>query len=204
MAIHPLPLILASSSESRKILLSKTKLTFTIIPSNIDETAVTGKNPHERIIKLAQAKAMAVSQKIDYPALILAADTFVIFNRKIVEKPRYKMDAVAMLNTLSDNIHAVVTGWAILNTYKNTWQTGASDAYVTFRKLSEKEIIDYVNDNPVTQWAAGYNSHLSEADIFISYVKGSLTGLNGLPLDQIIPALKKEWAHPYKTKLKEK
>jgi septum formation protein len=201
MAIHPLPLILASTSQSRKTLLSKTKLTFTVVGSQIDESNVIGKTPRERITKLAQAKALAVSQKIDYPALILAADTFVVFNRRVIEKPRFKMDAVDMLKTLSGNIHTILTGWTILNTYKNTWQTGYSDTYITFRKLTEKEIVEYVNDNPVTQWAAGYNSHLSEADTFIAHVKGSLTGLNGLPLDQIIPALKHEWAHPYKKKL---
>lgn len=198
MAIHPLPLILASGSQSRRVLLAKTKLKFTTYASNIDESLILGKNPQERIVKLAQAKALAVSQQIDHPALILAADTFVVFNRKILEKPRFKMDAVDILKTLSGNIHTLLTGWAILNTYKNTWQSGHSDTYVTFRPLTEKEIIEYVNDNPVTQWAAGYNSHLSEADSFISHVKGSLTGLNGLPLDQIIPALKYEWSHPYK------
>lgn len=204
MAIHPLPLILASNSKSRKTLLKKTKLSFTVIGSQLDETKITGKTPRDRIITLAQSKALDVSRHIDFPALILAADTFAIYNRKIFEKPRFKMDAVEMLKTLSGKVHTLLTGWAILNTYKNTWITGYADAYITFRNLSDKEIIDYVNDNPVTQWAAGYNSHLSEADTFISQVKGSLTGMNGLPLDQIIPALKHEWAHPYKRKLHQK
>lgn len=201
MAIHPLPLLLASRSQSRQALLRQTGITFDSLESTIDESAITGKTPQERILKLAQAKALDVSQKIDYPALILAADTFLIFNRRILEKPKFKLTAVEMLKGLSGKVHVVLTGWAILNTYKGTWQTGTSDTSVTFRELSHQEIVDYVDDNPVVQWAGGYNSQLSAGSTFIHSVKGSLTGLNGLPLDQVIPALKHEWAHPYKKKL---
>lgn len=201
MAIHPLPLVLASRSQSRQALLRQTGIIFDSLESTIDESAITGKTPQERILKLAQAKALDVSQKIDYPALILAADTFLIFNRRILEKPKFKLTAVEMLKGLSGKVHVVLTGWAILNTYKGTWQTGTSDTSVTFRELSHQEIVEYVDDNPVVQWAGGYNSQLSAASTFIHSVKGSLTGLNGLPLDQVIPALKHEWAHPYKKKL---
>lgn len=200
MAIHPLPLILASASTSRHLLLAQTQFKFTHQQSQFDEASVTDRSPQQRVIKLAQAKANAVQLRLDYPALILAADTLLIFNRRVLGKPKFKMDAVEMLKMLSGNIHTVVTGWALLNTYKNSWHTGLSETYVTFRHLTDKEIINYVNDNPVTQWSGGYNSSLSSAMSFITHVKGSLTGLNGLPLDQIVPIIQHEYAHPYKKK----
>lgn len=203
MSIHPLPLILASASAStsRQHLLKQAGLNFSQLASTIDEAAITAKIPQQRVVTLAQAKAGQVGQIHKKPALILAADTIIIYNNQILEKPRFKMTAVEMLKKLSGSVHTVVTGWALLNTYKNTIQSGHSETYVTFRKLDHHEIVDYVNDNPVTQWAGGYNAALSSAVYFISKVEGSLSGLNGLPLEQIIPRLKYEYQHPYKKKM---
>jgi len=197
MAIHPLPLILASTSASRKAILTQTGLIFSSHASDFNESTITLKNPQERSIALAKAKIMKISDS-KVPSLIVGADTVVLFNNKVLEKPKYKMTAVSMLKELSDHIHTVLTGWAIYNNYKDSWYEGFSETYVTFRPLLHQEIIEYVNDNPVTSWAGGYNAYLSSAPLFISKVEGSLTGLNGLPVDQIVPHLIHEWAHPYK------
>ncbi len=200
MPIHPLPLILASESKSRVELLSQTKFKFNTLATNLDESAITGTNPQERILKLAKSKAEAAYHILQKPSLILAADTFILFNNQILEKPKYKMTAVDMLKKLSGQIHTVITGWTLFNSYKNAFHTGTSTTYVSFRPLLHQEIVDYVNDNPVTQWAGGYNASLSSAPAFISKVEGSLTGLNGLPLDQIVPVIVHEYAHPYMKK----
>jgi septum formation protein len=200
MPIHPLPLILASASESRKQLLKQTSLTFSHQASILDESTITARSPQERVVLLSTAKAEQVSRTLKNPSLILAADTFIIHNNQILEKPKFKMTAVEMIKKLSASIHTVLTGWTVLNTYKHTLKTGYSETYVTFRELDHHEIIDYVNDNPVTQWAGGYNTALSSAIQFITKIEGSLTGLNGLPLDQIVPIIKYEYTHPYKKK----
>lgn len=197
MAIHPLPLILASTSESRRAILNQTRLEFSCQGSKFDESSIVLKNPRERAIALAKAKINTITDE-KHPALIIGADTVVVFNNKVLEKPKYKMTAVTMLKELSNSIHAVLTGWAIYNNYKDSWYEGYSETYVTFRPLLHQEIVEYVNDNPVTSWAAGYNAALSSATLFISKIEGSLTGLNGLPVDQIVPHLVHEWAHPYK------
>lgn len=197
-AIHPLPLILASDSKSRQRLLAQTGLAFTSKSSGFDESTVTATTPTAKAIALARAKASAVKVRLDKPALILAADTLILFNDQIIEKPKYKMDAVTIIQQLAGETHTVITGWAIFNTYKNTWYEGVTQTKVTFRQLLHHEIVEYANDNPVTQWAGGYNVALSSAIGFITKVEGSYTGLNGLPVDQIIPHLVHEWAHPYK------
>lgn len=195
--VHPLPLVLASSSASRKKLFDQVGLSFEVVSSNIDEKSITGKAPSERVINIAKAKIEAVAKKYEKPAIFLAADSVVIYNNQVLEKPPFKMTALEMLKKLSGNIHTLLTGWAIHNSYKNVWFTGHSETYVTFRKLGYQEMVDYVNDNPVTTWAGGYNSHLSSAIHFITKIEGSLSGSNGLPLDQIVPIIKNEYAHPY-------
>lgn len=197
MPIHPLPLILCSESKSKASLLRRAELEFEILPSHLDEQLVAADTPVLRTVALARAKIMAIKHKFDRPALFLGADTVVIFNNQVMEKPKYKMTAVDMLKKLSGSIHTMLTGWAIYNSYKNVWFDGYAETYVTFRKLANDEIIKYVNDNPVVTWAGGYNSEMSEAATFVSKVEGSLTGLNGLPLDQIVPILNQQWSKPY-------
>jgi len=196
--IHPLPLILATSSLSRQELLSRTGLKFESIDPKLDEKSITATNPETQVIKLAKAKVeAAVAAKQDY-GLYLGADTVVIHNAKILSKPKYKMTAVEMLKKLSNSVHVILTGWALFNSYKETWDTRHSNTLLTFRKLTAKEIEDYVNDNPVTTWAGGYNWLTSSAISFITKIDGSLTGANGLPLEQILPVLNRHWSHPYK------
>ncbi len=202
MATHPLPIILASISQSKTTVLTQSGLHFQTIDSCFDESSITASHPEERAILLAQAKARAAAQQLSDPALIIGADTVVILNNKVLEKPKYKMVALSMLKELSGQIHTVLTGYAVYNSYKDVCHTGTSATYISFRKLTLKEMTDYVNDNPVTQWAGGYNSFLSPAINFITHIEGSLTGLNGLPLDQILPIIYQEWAHPYKKKTK--
>jgi len=202
MSVHPLPIILASTSKSRVAVLDQSGLSYTTSESNLDEKSITDTNPDKRVVALAKAKIEVINQKLKQPALIIGADTVVLLNNKVLEKPKYKMTALAMLKELSGQIHTVLTGFAVYNSYKETWESGISKTYVTFRDLSHKEITDYVNDNPVTQWAGGYNSFLSSAITFITKVEGSLTGLNGLPLDQILPIIHHEWAHPYRNRSK--
>lgn len=201
-SIHPLPLILASDSTSRQTLLTQTGFEFTSKPSKFDESNNTAHTPSAKVIALAKAKITATNSKLEKQALILGADTVIVFENRVIEKPKYKMDAVAVLQQLSGQIHTVVTGWAIYNSYKDTWHEGVSETRVTFRSLLHQELVAYANDNPVTQWAAGYNASLSSAITFISKVEGSYSGMNGLPLDQIVPKLVHEWAHPYKPRSK--
>jgi septum formation protein len=201
-AVHPLPLILASASASRKKLLAQTGLTFTCLEPAIDEQAITANLIRERVVAVARAKNEAVVTKTTQPALILSADTVVVFKNTILEKPRFKMTALEMLKKLNGHIHTVITGWTVFNSHKETWQFGFSETFIKFRDLTHQELLTYVDNHPVTQWAGGYNSQLSSAVTFIERIEGSLTGLNGLPLEQVMPALKKEWDHPYKTRPK--
>jgi septum formation protein len=201
MAIHPLPVILASTSQSRTALLTKSGIEFTAKASNFDEASITLVNPDDRVVALAKAKIETVVQDLkQQPALYIGADTVVVFDAKVMEKPKFKMTALAMLKELSGHTHVALTGYAIYNSYKEAWHTGITKTYITFRELTVKEMTDYVNDNPVTQWSGGYNSFLSSAINFISKVEGSLSGMNGLPLETIIPILHHEWSHPYKSR----
>lgn len=182
-------LILASGSISRIQLLKHVEINFTSIPSDFNESSFIESNPEKRVEGLALAKGQQVREK--YPkSNVLSADTIVVYKNKIMEKPKFKMTALKMLQKFSGNIHTVLTGWSLI-TKKGKVYRGISHTYVTFRHLPLTEIESYVNDHNVIQWAAGYNTQLSKAKSFVQKVEGSLTGLNGLPLEEIIPILRK-------------
>lgn len=184
--------ILASASETRHQGLLHAGIKHTLIPANIDESEIQDKDPQKRIIALAQAKAKYVADK-ERNALIIAADTFGIYRNKILEKPKFKMDALEVLTMLAGTSHILLTGWCVINSRTLKTYQGVSQTRVFFRKLDHDTILSYVNDHTVTSWAAGYSPMLSPAIQFITKVEGSLNGLiYGLPLEEIMPVLESE------------
>lgn len=185
-------LILASSSQNRQALLKIAGLEALIVPSNIDESIYVDPEPHRRTIEIALAKARAVKDQYKN-ALVIGADTVAVYRNKIIGKPKYKMDALEVLKTFSGASHLLVTGWGIYNTQTRHQFQGSSETKVTFRTLTNQELTDYVNDHPVTQWAAGYSSMNTTGISFIEKISGSLTGFtHGFPLEQILPIIHTE------------
>ena len=126
-------------------------------------------------------------------AIIIAADTFGLYRNKIIEKPKYKMEAFEVLSMLSGKSHIILTGWAVINSKKGREYSGVSETRVVFRKLTKQEVLDYVNDHAVTNWAVSYSPLNTKAVSFIEQIHGSVTSFShGLPLETIVPILKRE------------
>jgi len=184
------PMILASRSPRRKELLSRLGLTFTIIPPHVMETNDATADPVQHVASLAALKAQDVAQ--GYPQyLILAADTVVAINRRLLGKPANEEEAQAMLRLLSGNTHEVYTGFTLSLRERGFQYTEVVTSRVAFRSMDAKEIAWYTaTDEPYDK--AGAYAVQGKGAAFISAIYGSHTNVMGLPLCEVVACLRRE------------
>ena len=133
--------ILASKSSRRKKILSKINLDFKIFNSQLMEKDIINnyKKPSSYCKKLAIMKSKLVAKKFpDY--YVIGADTIVVFNNKILNKPLNKKEAINHLLLLSDNKHTVYTGVSLINISQNINKSFIEKTIVYFNKLNSNEI----------------------------------------------------------------
>ena len=106
-------IILASESPRRSCLLQSLGLKFEIYRPQLDEDGIRGDSPWQLVEKLARAKAQAVANEVS-SGVIIAADTVVVLDNKVLGKPRDESEAAAMLARLSDRKHQVITGVCVI------------------------------------------------------------------------------------------
>lgn len=180
-------LILASASKGRKHLLNLLKIPYSIMPTDIDEENIFGKTPLETIQLRAKLKAeKAVKEILKSSNLILAADTEVVINNKVIGKPKDFEDGMRIFKLLSGKTHEVITAiYAIAGSKK--WQN-YDISHVTFKKLTGEEIKRYLRITDYTRYTGGYALLASPQD-FVIKTEGSLSNIIGLPLEKVIPIL---------------
>jgi septum formation protein len=172
---------LASGSPRRRELLRQIGVTFRVVGAELDETAFQGESPLAYVSRLAQAKAgVGWERSRDLAtAPVLAADTAVVLDAKILGKPKGLNDAMAMLLQLSGRAHQVLTAVA-LRTAAGT-EVKVSHSTVTFRSIDPSEARAYWETGEPSDKAGAYAIQ-GYAAIFISDLKGSYSGVMGLPL----------------------
>jgi septum formation protein len=176
----PPKIILASKSPRRAQLLNQIGVKFKIIPSHIDESQFAAPHPIQTAQRIAVAKARFIAQK--YRAgIIIGADTIVVINRKILGKPKDKFEARKLLSILSGKTHRVITGIAVIDAKTNRIKQGHSITYVTFRKLSRKEIDEYIATGDPFDKAGSYGIQEKGA-LFVERITGDYFNVVGLPL----------------------
>jgi len=182
-------IILASKSPRRKVLLEQIGLKFEICESEYEEDMGAISDPHELVKFLALNKARDVAKHYD-DAIIIGADTFVIFNDKFIGKPKDENDARKILQNFSGKEHEVVTGFAIIDTKNNIEINDVGTALVKFRKLTEEEIESYIaTGEPMTR--AGAYGLMEKAAVLIDSINGDFYSVIGLPLNKIYTNLSK-------------
>jgi septum formation protein len=182
------PFILASSSPRRQELLKKIGLDFKVIPSDIDEKPIEGESPLDHAIRLSREKTLAVS--LENPgAWVLGADTIVVIDEEILGKPRTPEEAKAMLLRLSGRRHKVITGFSIAKGRAESIVSGSVESFVVFRKVAEDEANWYVKSREPYDKSGGYAVQGKSA-LFIREVHGSYTNVIGLPVCEVVEALK--------------
>ena len=177
-------LILASRSPRRRELLTGVGLTFTLASPDIDERVKKNEAPRAYVLRLAREKASAVHASDD--ATVLAADTAVVVDGKILGKPRDRADATRMIKLLSGRTHDVFTGVAVRRGKKLV--ADVARTRVTFRKLTPREITWYVRLPEPYDKAGGYAIQ-GAAGGFITRIAGSASNVIGLPLHTALELL---------------
>jgi len=180
---------LASASPRRRELLRQIGVTFRVIGAELDETALKGESPPAYVSRLAEAKAAAGwrgSQDLG-AAPVLAADTAVVLEGEILGKPADMNDAIAMLLKLSGRAHQVLTAVALRTAAG--FEGRLSQSSVTFRSIDPEEARAYWDTGEPRDKAGAYAIQ-GYAAIFIADLKGSYSGVMGLPLFETAELLK--------------
>jgi septum formation protein len=182
-------IILASQSPRRKQLLEWAEVPFDIVVKETDESYPEGLTAEEVAIHIAKQKALAVQSELPADALIVAADTIVVLNNRIIGKPKDREDAVAILADLSGQKHRVITGVCIL---KNDNVINFADTTeVTFHKLSAEQIEFYIDKYKPYDKAGAYAIQEWIGVVGIKSVQGDFYNVMGLPVSRVVRELER-------------
>ncbi len=184
-------LILASASPRRQELLKLFGQPFTVRVADIDETMDPAAAPFDEVARVSKLKALAVSREQD--DVVIAADTIVVCQGRVLGKPRDADDARAMLWLLSGRDHQVMTGCTVLRGDRAETFTEVTDIH--FRPLSDREIARYVQSGEPMDKAGAYGIQ-GGAALFCSHMVGDYYNVMGLPvcrLGQVLREIAPEW-----------
>ena len=180
MTFSPTQFYLASRSPRRVELLSQLAYTFETLSVDVCEQVKDGENPIEFVKRIAAEKAQAGFDQIKNKSLpVLGADTIVYCKGQIMGKPRDQDEAMQMLTALSDATHRVYTAVAVCSAL--ACRVVLSENDVSMRKISTAEMAKYwLTGEPLDK--AGAYAIQGLAAVFISNIRGSYSGIMGLPL----------------------
>lgn len=178
-------IILASQSPRRQELLANAGLAFTVRPAHIEESPVAGEPPPQYVQRLAREKAQAVEAAGE--EFVLAADTIVVIDSDILEKPHSVDDAVRMLRLLHGRNHFVLTG-VCLRHAGQCW-TAVESTRVVFLPMTEDEIMAYAQSGEPLDKAGAYAIQ-GLASRYIERVEGCYFNVVGLPVSRVYRMLR--------------
>jgi septum formation protein len=183
-----LPIYLASKSPRRKKLLKQLNFKFRTLDLHFDEKVKDGEHPVFLVKRLSIEKLNQALLKIKN-GIIITADTIVVIDNHILGKPKSKADAKQILKKLSGRTHIVYTGYSIYNSSNNKVITGYEKTLVTFRKLTEEEIKDYILTGSPMDKAGAYGIQDDFGAVFIEKIDGCYYNVVGLPLAKLYHSL---------------
>jgi septum formation protein len=181
-------IVLASGSPRRQQMLREVGITFTIAVSDINEDIEAGESPQAMVERLAVGKARAIA-KLHKSRWVIGADTTVFVQNEILAKPVDRQDATRMLKLLAGSTHQVWSSFALVNWEKREEYYESLRTDVTFTPMTEREISNYI-DNGEPMDKAGAYAFQGIGAMFIKKIEGSHTNVIGLPLPEVIAALK--------------
>ena len=170
-------LILASQSPRRRELLGFFRIPFTVRVADIDETMTPGAPAYSEVARVSHLKALAVPRAPE--DVVIAADTIVVCDGKVLGKPTDEADAFEMLQLLSGRSHQVMTGLTVLKSNRALVCTEVTDVH--FCKLTEKEILAYIRTGEPMDKAGSYGIQ-GKASVFVESIRGDYFNVVGLPV----------------------
>ncbi len=187
-------IILASASPRRKELLDQINVSYRVYPVDLDETPWPDEAPLDYVQRVAAEKSAACKAQLNTEIPVLAADTAVILGSVIMGKPKDKADAMAMLTQLSGKTHQV---YSAISLRGREHGQAVSITEVTFRCLTEQEILDYWHSGEPADKAGSYAIQ-GRGGVFVESIKGSFSGVVGLPLFETAELLSKQGIELFK------
>lgn len=181
-------IVLASASPRRSELLESAGISFRVAPADICEDPLPDEEPVDHVLRLAEGKARAAAERTE-GRYFLGADTIVLCDGEIMGKPKDQADAVRMLKKLSGVPHEVVTGFAIFDRERKGAVREAVRTKVFFKHLRDEEISDYIATGCPFDKAGAYAIQGGAAHM-VKKIEGSYTNVVGLPLCEVVDALR--------------
>ena len=178
-------LILASASPRRQELLKLFGIPFIVRVADIDETMDPAAAAYDEVARLSREKALAVPREKE--DIVIAADTIVVCEGKVLGKPHSEGEAFSMLSLLSGRDHQVMTGCTVLMGERAETFTEVTDLH--FRELTEKEIRRYVASGEPMDKAGAYGIQ-GGAALFCEKMDGDYYNVMGLPVCRLGQVLK--------------
>jgi septum formation protein len=188
-------IVLASNSPRRRQLLSLGNWKFTVTVSDVDETQQAGETPRDYVLRLAQAKALAVVKKADHENIIIGSDTAVVDGKSILGKPKDQEDAARMLNQLRGHTHQVYTGVAFHRVSDGKMLTELCVTDVPMRAYGENEISAYIQTGDPLDKAGAYAIQHPDFQP-VESMRGCYASVMGLPMCHVVRALQILDVHP--------
>ncbi|WKZ58180.1 MAG: Maf family nucleotide pyrophosphatase [Cyclobacteriaceae bacterium] len=181
------PLVLASSSPRRQYLMREAGFTFTVEKPDVEES-FPEELPVEQVARYLANKKAEYFRKELHNQIIVTADTVVILDGEIMNKPADRKEAITMLSRLSGKTHLVMTGVCILSAERE--ESFDDTTEVTFRNLKQEEIEFYVDQYKPYDKAGAYGAQDFIGMIAIEEIKGSYFNVMGLPIHKVYEHLK--------------
>jgi len=187
------PIILASASPRRKKLFDQMNIPISVIPSSIEEYVDEQLTPGEIVCSLARQKGedVAKSQK---NAIIISADTIVVYNSSILGKPGDEHEAAQILQLLGGEVHSVYSGVHIIENDHDMQNVTTLSFYertkVTFSPLDELEIERYIQTGSPMDKAGAYGIQDDMGSIFVEKIEGDYYNVVGFPINAFYQNLK--------------
>lgn len=174
-------IILASASPRRQELIKMITEDVVVNPCDCDETIKDGLVGREIAEYLSKIKGEAVKEQFSGD-IIVSADTIVCLENKVLGKPKSREEAFLMLSTLSGNTHSVFTGVTIIKGEKI--KTFSQETKVSFYKLSDKEIYEYIDSGEVYDKAGSYGIQ-GKGGLLVEGIDGDYFNVVGLPVARL-------------------
>ena len=182
-------IILGSASPRRKELLSAAGFSFEVRTKETDESFPSSTPSHEVALFVASKKLNALLEEIDEDTVLICADTTVVVDEFILNKPKDALNAKEMLQTLSGRSHKVITGVCIAT--KERSESFSVVTYVTFKELTSEEIDFYIQEFKPFDKAGGYGIQEWIGHAAIVRIEGSYNNVVGLPTHEVYDVLQR-------------
>lgn len=187
-------IVLASNSPRRKELLAMLGLKFEVIPDNTPECIDECMMPYDAVKALAMFKGNNVRKTLakDKDAIVIAADTVVVIENKVLGKPKNQQEAEEMLKALSGKAHCVYTGVYLVENLSGKSSNFYEKTEVYFKNLDINEIKDYINTGEPMDKAGSYGIQ-NLGSLFVEKIYGDYFNVVGLPVCSLGKVLKKDF-----------